>query len=87
MTEGTSYCFECKSPLVEIDNRGMRLTGCMTCNTWWSLRGAGPIKLSVEDLAALNATRRKYSEAAAPGLHNPPELARLVVRCLPRSSK
>ena len=58
MTEGTSYCFECKRPLVEIDNRGQRLRGCMTCNIWWSLRGAGPIKLSVEDLAALQAMGR-----------------------------
>ena len=25
-----SYCFECKSPLVEIDNNGQRLSDCMT---------------------------------------------------------
>ena len=38
MTEESakSLCFECKRPLVEIDNRGRRLTGCMTCNIWWS---------------------------------------------------
>ena len=24
------------SAIVEIDNRGRRLTGCMTCNIWWS---------------------------------------------------
>ena len=44
-----SLCFECKRPLVEIDNRGHRLYGCMTCNIWWSLTGSGAIKLSVED--------------------------------------
>ena len=32
-------CLECKQPLVEIDNRGQRLTGCMTCNIWWSAEG------------------------------------------------
>ena len=47
-----SLCFECKRPLVEIDNRGQRLRGCMTCNIWWSLIGGGAVKLSVEDLAA-----------------------------------
>jgi hypothetical protein len=34
MTEGVSYCSECKRPLLEIDNRGRRLTGCTTCNIW-----------------------------------------------------
>jgi hypothetical protein len=53
-----SLCFECKRPLVEIDNRGQRLHGCMTCNIWWSLTGGGAVKLSVEDLAALHAMRR-----------------------------
>jgi hypothetical protein len=52
MTEGSSYCFECKRPLVEIDNRGHRLRGCMTCNIWWSLTGGGAVKLSEEDLQA-----------------------------------
>ena len=53
MTEATNYCLECKRPLVEIDNRGQRLRGCMTCNIWWSLTGGGAVKLSVEDLYAL----------------------------------
>ena len=47
-----SLCFECKRPLVEIDNRGQRLHGCMTCNIWWSLTGGAAVKLAVEDLAA-----------------------------------
>jgi hypothetical protein len=51
MTDGASYCyFECKRPLVEIDNRGQRRRGCMTCNIWWSLTGGGALKLTVEDL-------------------------------------
>jgi hypothetical protein len=28
--ESTSACFECKRPLVEIDNRGQRLRGCLS---------------------------------------------------------
>ena len=52
-----SLCFECKRPLVEIDNRGQRLHGCKTCNIWWSLTGGGAVKLSVEDLGALHALR------------------------------
>ena len=57
--EVVSYCFECRRPLVEIDNRDHRLYGCMTCNIWWSLTGSGAIKLSVEDLAALHAPRKR----------------------------
>ena len=52
-----SLCFECKRPLVEIDNRGHLLTGCMTCNIWWSVTGGGAVKLSEEDLYALQQLR------------------------------
>jgi hypothetical protein len=31
---------------------GRRLQSCMTCNIWWSLRGA-KVRLSEEDLRAL----------------------------------
>jgi len=51
-------CHECKQPLVEIDNRGKRLTGCMTCNIWWSADDK-KVRLSEEDMAALYALRRK----------------------------
>ena len=50
------YCFECKQPLTEIDNRGRRLWGCMNCNIWWSLRGA-KVRLSEVDLRALHQLR------------------------------
>ncbi len=55
---GQQLLLECKRPLVEIDNRGHRLRGCLTCNIWWSLTGGGPVKLSVEDLQALQQLRR-----------------------------
>jgi hypothetical protein len=58
MTEATNGCFECKRPLVDIDNRGKRLTGCMTCNIWWSADDK-QVRLSEEDLSALHALRRK----------------------------
>ena len=32
-------CRECKQPVIEIDNRGKHLTGCMTCNIWWTAEG------------------------------------------------
>ena len=60
--KGVSYCFECKRPLVEIDNRSQRLHGCMTCNIWWSFTGGGVVKLSVEDLAMQHAIRRGVRE-------------------------
>jgi hypothetical protein len=53
----TDDCRECKQPLVEIDNWGKRLTGCMTCNIWWSADGK-KVRLSEEDLRALHAIRR-----------------------------
>jgi hypothetical protein len=27
--KGSSYCFECKRPLIEIDHYGERLIGCL----------------------------------------------------------
>jgi hypothetical protein len=54
---GPSGCRECKQPLVEIDDRGIHLTGCMTCNVWWS-RDGEKVRLSEEDLRALYAMRR-----------------------------
>ena len=58
----TDTCRECKQPLVEIDNRGKRLTGCMTCNIWWSADDK-KVRLSEEDLAALHALRRRVKAA------------------------
>ena len=44
-------------PLIEVDNRGKRLVGCLTCNEWLDDEG-NLTKLSVEGLAALHALRR-----------------------------
>ena len=57
-----SLCFECKRPLVEIDKRGHRLHGCVTCNKWWSVTGGG----AGEGLLALGfrATKRDWGGIA-----------------------
>jgi hypothetical protein len=49
-------CRECKQPVVEIDNRGQHLSGCTTCNIWWSAEEE-KVRLSEEDLRALHAMR------------------------------
>ena len=54
----TDHCRECKQFLVEIDNRGTRLTGCLTCNIWWSAEGTN-VRLSEEDLRALHGLRHR----------------------------
>ena len=54
-------CFECKQPLVEIDNHGQRLTGCVTCNIWWSADDK-KVRLSEEDLAALHELQRNQNK-------------------------
>ena len=44
-------CNQCKLPLIEIDNRGKRLKGCLTCNLWSTAMESGgsgcPKKTSV----------------------------------------
>jgi len=49
-------CTECKQPLIEIDNRGQHLRGCLSCNEWHDRKG-NAVKLSRDDLAALQALR------------------------------
>jgi hypothetical protein len=47
-------CNHCKMPLIEIDNRGERLIGCLTCNLCDAEKWK---RLSEEDLAALHRLR------------------------------
>ena len=44
-------------PPPEIDSRGQRLTGCITCNLWTAGDAKGWTRLSVEDLRALHQLR------------------------------
>ena len=50
-------CLQCKQEVVEIDNRGERLTGCLSCNLWAPADGDRWVRLSVEDLHALHQLR------------------------------
>jgi hypothetical protein len=47
-------CNQCKQPLIEIDNRGKRLKGCLTCNLWSTADGKRWKRLSEEDLRAFH---------------------------------
>jgi len=46
----------CGEELIDIDNRGEVLTGCIRCNRWWPL-AKRPIQLRDEDLHALRLQR------------------------------
>jgi hypothetical protein len=50
-------CNHCKQPLIEIDNRGQRLTGCLTCNLWTPVDGKRWTRLSEEGLRAVHHLR------------------------------
>jgi hypothetical protein len=52
----TNTCTECKQPLIEVENRGQHLRGCLSCNQWRD-RNGNVVELSVDDLAALHALR------------------------------
>lgn len=50
-------CYNCGQELIEIDNRGERVTGCLTCNLWSAADDKGWRRLSEEDLRALHQLR------------------------------
>ena len=52
-------CHNCGQELIEIDNQGERLTGCLTCNLWAPANGDRWVRLSVEDLRALHQLRHE----------------------------
>jgi hypothetical protein len=54
-------CKECGRELVEIDNRGERLIGCLTCNLWSAEGKERWVRLNEEDLRALHVLRHKGS--------------------------
>jgi hypothetical protein len=55
--DGSSCCNQCAQALIEIDNYGERLTGCLTCNLWETAEGTRWKRLSEEDLRALHELR------------------------------
>ena len=54
---GMERCHNCGQPLIEIDNHGERLTGCLTCNLWAAGDAKVWTRLSEEDLNALHQLR------------------------------
>ena len=53
----TERCSQCGQQLIEVDNRGERLVGCLTCNLWAAEGKQHWIRLSEEDLRALHQLR------------------------------
>jgi hypothetical protein len=43
--DGIACCHQCKQALIEIDNYGERLTGCLTFNLWSVADGKRWIRL------------------------------------------
>ena len=69
------HCHNCGQPLIEIDNRGEPLRGCLTCNLWAAgdakSCGRGSRKkicarYTTCDMADIN---RAPAGADAPGVH------------------
>jgi hypothetical protein len=51
------HCYNCGKELIEIDNRGERLIGCLTCNLWTAGDAKSWTRISEEDLRALHQLR------------------------------
>ena len=51
----SSRCKQCNQRLVEIDNYGERLIGCIECNRWTWPGRKRPMELPEDDLEALKA--------------------------------
>ena len=47
----------CSGTLMEIEDSGTRLTGCLDCNDWRSIDGLRRIKLADDDVGALRKLR------------------------------
>jgi hypothetical protein len=62
-------CDQCQQELIGIDNRGERLTGCISCNLWSASGEKLWIELRVEDLYALHALRRAEASKKMPKVH------------------
>jgi hypothetical protein len=50
-------CKRCSGVLIEIDDQGTQLRGCLACNDWHSTDGLRRVKLAEEDVEALRSMR------------------------------
>jgi len=48
-------CKRCSGTLIEIDDQGTHLRGCLACNDWLSTDGLRRVKLAEEDVKALRS--------------------------------
>jgi hypothetical protein len=65
-------CNQCKQPLIEIDNRGERLKGCLTCNLWSTVDLKLWKRLSEEDPpCAPHAKAPSVIQIRMPGARRP----------------
>ena len=48
----SEHCSQCGQQLIEIDNRGERLVGCLTCNLWAAEGKEHWVRLNKEDVRA-----------------------------------
>ena len=55
----SSRCKQCDRPLIEIDNYGERLVGCIECNRWTWRGSKTLIELPEADLEALKAVNKE----------------------------
>jgi hypothetical protein len=57
-------CSQCDLPLIELNAYGERLFGCVECNTWQSLGSGEWHRLANDDIIALKAMVKRWTEAA-----------------------
>ena len=50
-------CKRCSDTLIEIEDSGTRLIGCLDCNDWRSIDGLRRVKLADNDVGALRKLR------------------------------
>jgi hypothetical protein len=62
-------CNHCRQALIGIDNRGERLSGCLSCNLWSASGETLWIELCAEDLVALHELRRAEASKRMPQVH------------------
>ena len=56
-------CKRCGATLIEIEDRGTQLIGCLDCNDWRSIDGLRRVKLADDDVGALRKLRGGQNDA------------------------
>jgi hypothetical protein len=77
-------CNRCGAPLIQIDHRRDRLTGCVACNIWQGDKGSFVVE-HVEDWEALGKVRESVRWTLRPRKNQPDRVERKTLE--PSSSK